>query len=50
LKNGGFTYAICGGFALELFTNIEMRAHIDLVVCVSEKDRGIIFTFIKDND
>ena len=49
LKNGNFTYAICGGFALDLFTNTDMRVHSDIDVCVFEQDKDVIFQYMKDN-
>ena len=32
LKNGGFEYAICGGYAIELFLNRTIRKHGDIDV------------------
>ena len=49
LRNGNFVYAICGGFALDLFTNTDMRVHSDIDICVFEKDKDIIFRQMKDN-
>jgi len=50
LKNANFEYAICGGFALDLFTDIYMRVHSDIDVCVFEKDKNLIFQYMKDNE
>ena len=32
-------WAICGGFALDLFLEKEIRTHSDIDICVFEKDR-----------
>ena len=49
LKNGGFTYAICGGFALDLFANTDMRVHSDIDVCVFEQDKDSIYEYMKND-
>lgn len=49
LSHGGFEYAICGGFALDLFTNTDMRIHSDIDVSVFEKDKNKIYLFMKKN-
>ena len=49
LKKGKFTYAICGGFALDLFTNTEMRIHSDIDICVLEEDKENIYEYMMNN-
>ena len=45
LKNGGFQYAICGGFAIELFLNRTVRNHgdVDISAFWSERDKIILY-------
>ena len=43
-----FDYAICGGFALDLFVNKNLRVHGDIDICVFEKDKDNIFRHMKD--
>jgi len=47
-KNGNFPYAICGGFALDLFTNTDMRVHSDIDICVFEEDKESIYKYMKN--
>ncbi|MCL2407009.1 MAG: hypothetical protein FWC95_03695 [Defluviitaleaceae bacterium] len=49
LRNNGFAYAICGGFALDMFTNTSLRIHSDIDICVFECDKDIIYRHIKNN-
>jgi hypothetical protein len=49
LSGGGFDYAICGGFALDLFTDKNIRIHSDIDICVFEKDRNTIFSYMRKN-
>jgi len=49
LNDGHFDYAICGGFALDLFTGKNIRKHSDIDICVFAKDKNVIFSFIKEN-
>ena len=46
LKDSGFTYAVCGGFALDLFTNTDIRMHSDIDICVFERDKNAIFRHV----
>lgn len=39
-------YAICGGYALELFTNMHSRSHSDLDITVFHADRQNIIAYI----
>ena len=45
LKNGGFDYAFCGGFAIEMFLDKIVRKHgdIDISAFWDERDKIIIF-------
>jgi len=45
LKVGGFDYAFCGGYAIELFLNKPVRKHgdIDISVYWDERDKIILF-------
>jgi len=49
LSGGNFDYAICGGFALDLFTGKNWRVHSDIDVCVFENDKGAIFQHMKEH-
>ena len=49
LSLGSFDYAICGGFALDLFTNTDMRIHSDIDISVFTKDKNKIFSYMKEN-
>jgi len=39
MKDCGFTYAFCGGYALELFLGKRLRSHSDIDTTVFEEDR-----------
>ena len=45
LKNGGFDYAFCGGYAIELFLDKPIREHgdIDISAFWEERDKIILF-------
>lgn len=45
LKNGVFEYAVCGGYAIEMFLNNFIRRHgdIDIAVFWDERDKIILF-------
>ena len=45
LKDGGFEYAFCGGYAIELFLDKTVRKHgdIDISVFWDERDKIILF-------
>jgi hypothetical protein len=47
LKNGGFDYAFCGGFALELFLNKAIRKHGDIDVSAFWCDRDKIILYMQ---
>ena len=46
LKDFGHTYAFCGGYALEMFTNIKKRTHSDLDITLFNKDRKNIIAYM----
>jgi len=46
LKDFGYTYAFCGGYALEMFTNIKKRTHSDLDITLFDKDRKNIIAYM----
>lgn len=46
LKDCGLTYAFCGGYAFELFTNTKIRSHSDIDITVFDEDRRKIIDFI----
>ncbi|ENY8680511.1 nucleotidyltransferase domain-containing protein [Clostridioides difficile] len=35
----GFSYSICGGYALELFANMHIRPHSDIDIWISDTDK-----------
>ena len=39
-------WAVCGGFALDLFLGKEIRRHSDIDICVCEKDREKILQYV----
>ena len=45
LKTGGFDYAFCGGYAIELFLDMPVRKHgdIDISAFWEERDKIILF-------
>lgn len=47
LKDGNFDYAVCGGFALELFLNTEIRKHGDIDIAVFWEDRDKIILYMQ---
>lgn len=46
IKDCNLTYAVCGGYALELFTNIKKRAHSDIDITLFNEDRKTIIDYI----
>ena len=46
MKDCCLTYAICGGYALELFTNTVKRAHSDVDLALFAEDRKAVIDFI----
>ncbi len=49
LKNKGFKYAICGGFALELYIGKEIRSHSDIDVFFFENDKKAVIAFLQQH-
>ena len=50
LQDVPITWAICGGFAIDLFLGKETRAHGDIDICVFEKERETIAKYMLQND
>ena len=50
LKNAHISWAICGGFALDLFLEKDTRTHSDIDICVFEKDREKILSYMLQNN
>ena len=48
LAESTFPWAVCGGFALDLFLGRSIRTHGDIDLCVFEKDRASIKEYILD--
>ena len=49
LQNAHIPWAICGGFALDLFLGKEIRPHSDIDICVFEPDRRKILQYMLQN-
>lgn len=47
LKNCSCKYAVCGGYAIELFLNSKVRSHGDIDVTVFWDDRDAIITYMQ---
>ncbi|MBE5779595.1 MAG: hypothetical protein E7331_09745 [Clostridiales bacterium] len=47
LSAADFSWAVCGGFALELFLGRELRPHGDIDLCAFEADRSKIPAFMQ---
>ena len=47
LQGQDFSYAICGGFALDLFLGYESRTHGDIDILAFWEDRETIITFMQ---
>jgi len=47
-KDAGFDYAICGGFALDMFAGKELRDHGDFDIMVFQEDKASVLQFIKE--
>jgi len=48
-KSAGFDYAICGGFALEMFVGKQYREHDDFDITIFDCDRYKALQFLHDN-
>lgn len=49
MKDCGFPYAICGGYALELFLNKKLRSHSDVDLSIFYDDKTKVVEFLIDN-
>ena len=47
LKGQSFSYAVCGGFALDLFLGYETRTHDDIDILAFWEDRETIITYMQ---
>lgn len=47
LKGNDFDWAICGGYAIDMFCREKTRKHIDIDICVFWEDRDTVIKFIK---
>lgn len=47
-KGSGFSFNICGGYALELFINDTIRKHSDLDICIFEEDKDDFIRYMHD--
>ena len=50
IQNANIKWAVCGGFALDLFLGREIRNHSDIDICVFEKDRDVILKYMLQNN
>ena len=48
-KNCGFDYCICGGFALDMFTDKVLRPHGDFDIVVFNENKQDAIKFLQDN-
>ena len=48
LKDAPFQWAVCGGYAIDLFLGQTTRIHGDVDVCVFEKDRDAALKYMLD--
>lgn len=46
MKDAPFQWAVCGGFALDLFLNRDVRMHGDIDLCVFERDRNAVLQYM----
>jgi len=49
-KAADFEYAICGGFALDMFAGKELREHGDFDMCFFKEDRLKVLQYLSDRD
>jgi len=50
LKSGGFQYAFCGGFALDIHIGQITRLHGDIDVSAFTEDRNKVITFMRSQE
>ena len=46
ITKSGLAYAVCGGFAIDLFLNRKIRAHTDYDITIFDEDRKNILEFM----
>jgi hypothetical protein len=46
IKKSGLTYAVCGGFAIDLFLNRKLRRHTDFDITIFEENRKEVLDFM----
>lgn len=46
MKDCGFTYAFCGGYALELFLGKKLRPHSDIDVTVFDDNKADVIEYV----
>lgn len=49
MSNAQIPWAVCGGYALDLFLNREIRTHSDIDICVFESDRYKVLQYMLRN-
>ena len=49
LRPAPFTWAVCGGHALDLFHGRSLRSHGDIDICTLESERATILPFMLQN-
>lgn len=50
MKNAHIPWAVCGGFAIDMFLGKDTRMHGDIDICVFEKDRETVLRYMVQND
>jgi len=48
-KTAGFDYAVCGGFALDMFAGKELRPHGDFDITIFKEDKHRAVQFMKEH-
>ncbi len=50
MKKVNFQYAICGGYALELFLNTTLRSHSDIDICVFDENKPEVIKYMQSKN
>ncbi len=50
MKNVHIPWAVCGGFAIDMFLGKDTRMHGDIDICVFEKDREKVCRYMVQNN
>lgn len=50
LKDGGFPFAFCGGYAIELFLNRQVRCHGDIDISAFWEERDTIIKYMQSKN